>query len=200
VFVAIVVVDSIGVVAKKMQSTTPATAPVPLPNATKSPPVMNGDTMPPDEKKESPSSDGYLVEQPPMHPGMPIMNGNMPPQQVYVNTVMGHQHHAMMALENQFHSLGMAEGHDGSHLDMEGDDNDGGEGGEDDPVKLFVGQVRNVQMMIVLVERNETMDNSHQSIKCHCSGQPRVESFHANGAALLVIRMNFSLLPLFLIS
>jgi hypothetical protein len=133
-----------------MQSTTPTTEPVPAANATKAPPVMNGDTLPPDEKKECPSSDGYLIEQPPMHPGMPSMNGNMPPQQVYVNnTAMGnHHHHAMMGLENQFHSLGMTEGmsvgHDGSHYDMEGGEHDGEEGGgEEDPVKLFVGQVRN---------------------------------------------------------
>jgi hypothetical protein len=135
-----------------MQSPTPTTEPVSPPNAAKAPPVMNGDTMPPDEKKESPSSDGYLVEQPPMHPGMPTMNGNinMPPQQVYVNTAMGnHHHHAMRGLENQFHSLGMAEGgmsvgHDGSHYDMDGEEHDGEEGGgEDDPIKLFVGQVRN---------------------------------------------------------
>jgi hypothetical protein len=148
-----------------MQSTAPTTAPVPPTNATKVTPVMNDDTMPPDEKKECPSSDGYLVEQPPMHPEMPTMNGNMPPQQVYVNNDMGNHHHlAMLALENhQFHSLSITEGHDGSHLDMEGEDHDGEEGGEDEPVKLFVGQVRNMQIRIALVLRNETMDKSHRS-------------------------------------
>jgi hypothetical protein len=151
-----------------MQSTTPTTttSPVPPPNdniATKAAPVMNNnnennDNMPPDEKKESPSSDGYLVDQqPPMHPAgipMPItMNGNsnnLPPQQVYVN---GNHHNAMMnGLENQFHSLGMTEGHaeDSHTLDLEEEDNDGEEGGgEDDPVKLFVGQVRNRRMMMI---------------------------------------------------
>jgi hypothetical protein len=101
---------------------------------------MNGDTMPPavDEKKECPSADGYLQQEAPMHPVPPVvMNGGMPPQQVYVNTAM--VHHGMVGLETQFHALGMNEGQD----DMLHDGEDGEEGnGEDEPVKLFVGQVR----------------------------------------------------------
>jgi hypothetical protein len=104
---------------------------------------MNGDTMPAlvvDEKKESPSADGYLQHESPMHQVTPVpMNGGMPPQQVYVNNAMAH--HAMGGLEAQFQSLGMNEVQDDGHY-HEGDE-DGMEGNEEDePVKLFVGQVR----------------------------------------------------------
>jgi hypothetical protein len=126
-----------------MQSAVP-TIPTDPPPASKQPPQqMNGDTMPPavDEKKECPSADGYLQHEAPMHPVPPVvMNGGMPPQQVYVNTAM--MHHGMVGLETQFQALGMNEGQDGMLHDCEGDE--GGEegNGEDEPVKLFVGQVR----------------------------------------------------------
>ena len=100
--------------------------------------------MPPavDEKKESPSADGYIQNEPPIHTVPPVqMNGGMPPQQVYVNTSMVHPH-GMVGLETQFQTLGMNEVQDGVHHGGEGDEH-GQEGhGEDEPVKLFVGQVR----------------------------------------------------------
>lgn len=110
---------------------------------------MNGEAMPTpppavDEKKDSPSADGYMHESQ-MHPVAAVaMNGGMPPQQVYVNTSMGH-HHGIPALEQQFQSLGMNEAQDVGHHDGEGPDNDE-EDTEDDPVKLFVGQVRTAIM------------------------------------------------------
>ena len=126
-----------------MQSTTPTTAPSPQPQAAKpQPPTMNGDAMPTpppavDEKKESPSADGYIHE-PQMHPVTAVaINGGMPPQQVYVNTAMGH----LPALEQQFQSLGLNESPDVGQHTAEGPDNDE-EDNEADPVKLFVGQVR----------------------------------------------------------
>jgi hypothetical protein len=127
-----------------MQSTT---APVPTPSAppAKQPPQqMNGEAMqyqPVDEKKESPSADGYIQHEAPMHPVPPVvMNGGMPPQQVYVNNAMAHHH--MAGLETQFQSLGMSEVQDVSHHDGEGDDTGEDGNDEDEPVKLFVGQVR----------------------------------------------------------
>ena len=125
-------------------STTSAPAQVvaPKPPPPVVPSQMNGDAMPPavDEKKESPSADGYLPETQQMHPDAAVtMNGGMPPQQVYVNT--GMVRHGMPGLETQFQSLGMNDVPDVSHHDGEGTENDE-EGNEDDPVKLFVGQVR----------------------------------------------------------
>ena len=72
------------------------------------------------------------------------MNPVMPPQQVYVNTGM-HPSNGMDGLENQFQALGM-NGPPEHLYDMEDDageptDNDEEES-EEDPVKLFVGQVR----------------------------------------------------------
>ena len=96
--------------------------------------------MPPavDEKKESPSADGYLQHEGQVHTLPPVpMNGGMPPQQVYVNSVM--VNHGMSGLETQFHALGMNEAQDASHHDGDGDEATGL--GEEEPVKLFVGQV-----------------------------------------------------------
>jgi hypothetical protein len=117
-----------------------ATAPV---SASSSPPTtqptqqLKESEVPPavDEKKESPSDDGYTNEAQ-MHQMPPIpVNGGMPPQQVYVNTAM--VHHGVPALEAQFHSLGMNEVQGVGHHEAEGEEND-----EDQAVKLFVGQVR----------------------------------------------------------
>ena len=115
------------------------------------PPQIDGDSMPPDEKKESPSADGYIPQEGQMHSVPAVaMNGGMPPQQVYVNTAMGH--HGMTGLETQFHALGMNEGHDLEDGDIEdGMDNDD-EDGEEDPVKLFVGQVRLSQVVVTMGE------------------------------------------------
>jgi len=123
------------------------------------PPTANGELP----HEEDPAADSYVHDAssqvpPKMHTHM---NGSMPPQQVYVETNMGPPN-GVAGLENQFQSLGiqsenggMVNGHDNNHhpgntattadgenteLD-EGDDIEGGEG-EDDPLKLFVGQVR----------------------------------------------------------
>jgi hypothetical protein len=126
-----------------MQSAAPVATVTSAPPVKQPPQQMNGEAMPPavDEKKESPSADGYIQHEPPMQPVPPVaMNGGMPPQQVYVNTAMAH--HDMVGLESQFQSLGMHEVQDVSHHDGE-EDEEGAEGNTDeDPVKLFVGQVR----------------------------------------------------------
>jgi len=123
-----------------MQAAAPATPSGP-PQANPTTQQMKGEAVPPtvDEKKESPSADGYLQHEVPMHPVPPVpMNGGLPPQQVYVNTAM--VHHGMPALETQFQALGMNEAQDVHH---DGDGDGGGEPGNAgvEPVKLFVGQV-----------------------------------------------------------
>jgi hypothetical protein len=67
-------------------------------------------------------------------------NNNMPPQQVYVNS------DAIAGLEHQFMSLGMNSGGENGEVHQESNnttssDNDGEQNSEDEPVKLFVGQV-----------------------------------------------------------
>lgn len=100
--------------------------------------MKGNDTPAVDEKKESPSADGYVNNEAPINPIPPVgVNGGMPPQQVYVNNAM--VHHGMPALESQFHALAMNEGPTVGHHDTEGN---GRELDEDQPVKLFVGQVR----------------------------------------------------------
>lgn len=77
----------------------------------------------------------------------PNMNGNMPPQQVYVHPGMGHP--GMTGLESQFQALGFRQEEASStepsstQTNPNADDEDDHEGddGEDDPLKLFVGQV-----------------------------------------------------------
>jgi hypothetical protein len=65
---------------------------------------------------------------------------NMPPQQVYVNS------DAIAGLEHQFMSLGMNSGGENgevqeSNTNTASSDNDGEQNSDDEPVKLFVGQV-----------------------------------------------------------
>jgi hypothetical protein len=76
-----------------------------------------------------------------------VSGQSMPPLQVYVNAGM-HNANGMAGLESQFQSLGMNGPSDHDHLyDLEDDDagepidNDEDEC-EEEPVKLFVGQVR----------------------------------------------------------
>eukprot|EP00339_Tiarina_fusa_P022428 CAMPEP_0117031000 /NCGR_PEP_ID=MMETSP0472-20121206/22330_1 /TAXON_ID=693140 ORGANISM="Tiarina fusus, Strain LIS" /NCGR_SAMPLE_ID=MMETSP0472 /ASSEMBLY_ACC=CAM_ASM_000603 /LENGTH=357 /DNA_ID=CAMNT_0004739231 /DNA_START=141 /DNA_END=1210 /DNA_ORIENTATION=- len=123
-----------------------AAAPAPPPSApqVKQPPQqMKGEAMqhqPVDEKKESPSADGYIQHEAPMHTAPTVvMASGMPPQQVYVTTAVAHHH--MAGLETQFQSLGMHEVQDVSHHDGEGDGTGEDGNDEDEPVKLFVGQV-----------------------------------------------------------
>lgn len=120
-----------------------ATAPVPTPNSEPATQPMKASEMQPsvDEKKDSPSADGYVNnEMAPMQPMPPMpVNGGMPPQQVYVNTAMGY--HGMAALENQFHSLGMNDMHSAAGP-PESSEGDGEDYNGERPVKLFVGQVR----------------------------------------------------------
>jgi hypothetical protein len=85
----------------------------------------------------------------------PAMNGSSlpPPRQVYVSEVVGGMGHpGMAAIEHQFQSLGLQQEHimGADHpdaTDEHGEDLDGeeleGEDNEEDPVKLFVGQVSN---------------------------------------------------------
>jgi len=74
-------------------------------------------------------------------------NGSMPPQQVYVDTSNPNMAPGNIpGLEHQFHSLSFQPGGDGLMVDGGSDnpediDDQGGDG-EDDPLKLFVGQVR----------------------------------------------------------
>ena len=126
----------------------PSTAPSPPemkhPEPATQPPMKNVETTTiqqhvVDEKKESPSAEGYIPHEDPMN-STSVTNGGMPPQQVYVNTAMSHHHH-MGDLDTQFQALGM---NDVSHQDgVDEEDGTGVEGNdEDEPVKLFVGQVR----------------------------------------------------------
>lgn len=103
--------------------------------------MTNGEAMPQplDEKKESPSADGYIPHEVPMH-GIPTIMNGMPPSQVYVDTTIGY--HPMAAMESQFHALGMSDAHDSTNLeDSEGNDATGEGSNDEDPVKLFIGQV-----------------------------------------------------------
>lgn len=78
---------------------------------------------------------------------LPVMNGGLPPQQVYVDTAGGMVHPGMAGLESQFQALGFRQEEasstepSSSQTNPTGEDDDDNEG-EDDPVKLFVGQVR----------------------------------------------------------
>ena len=108
------------------------------------PATMSSDSIPQpvDEKKESPSADGYMQHEAPMHAVPPMMNG-MPPQQVYVNTAM--VHHGMMGLEAQFHGLGMNETQEVSNRDdSDGNDHTGEGSNDEEPIKLFIGQVSRI--------------------------------------------------------
>lgn len=105
--------------------------------------IMNGEAMPQpvDEKKESPSADGYIPHEIPIHgQGIPPMMNGMPPSQVYVDTTMGYR--GMNVIESQFQVLGISDAHDTNNFeDSEGNDATGEGSNEDDPVKLFIGQV-----------------------------------------------------------
>jgi hypothetical protein len=101
----------------------------------------NGEHQPHDE---DPAADSFVHDAstqvtPQMH-----MNGTLPPQQVYVESMGPNK---IAGLETQFQTLGI-HGEDGNTHDnrqddddVEDEDDEGGEG-EDDPLKLFVGQVR----------------------------------------------------------
>ena len=101
--------------------------------------------------EDDPAADNNFVHDastqvpPQMHTSV---NGGMPPQQVYVENMTPSN---VGNLEAQFQTLGI-QGDDGvtkvhNHQSSEGDTehdelNDEGVEGEDDPLKLFVGQVR----------------------------------------------------------
>lgn len=80
------------------------------------------------------------------------MNGSLPPQQVYVNPAIGMGHPGMTGLETQFQAIGFRQEEatastEPSSTQTNPNENDGDDEGdeaeeEDDPVKLFVGQVR----------------------------------------------------------
>ena len=124
-----------------------------------------------DEKKESPSADGYIPHESPMHSDPnAVMNGHggMPPQQVYVNTAMAHHHH-MADLDAQFQSLGMNGMHDLSNRDGEDDDVEGEGNDEDEPVKLFIGQVRKIfsrNSMLSAINATHTCRDVYCALRC----------------------------------
>lgn len=116
------------------------------------PPTANGELS----HEEDPAADNFVHDAstqvpPQMHTNM---NGGMPPQQVYVENNIGQPPNTMAGLETQFQTLGMQQqdegasnDHDNNHSPPEGsvehdEGNDEGGEGEDDPLKLFVGQVR----------------------------------------------------------
>ena len=112
-----------------------------VPPATKENGAMNGDSMPHqpvDEKKESPSADGYIASEVPSMHGVPQMMNGMPPSQVYVD--MGY--HGIGGFETQFQALAVHDVHDSSnHESSEGNDASGEGSNEEGTVKLFIGQV-----------------------------------------------------------
>ena len=76
-------------------------------------------------------------------PQMHHSNSNMPPQQVYVSSG------EVTGLESQFQNMGIQQGVGAMnghhhHAEGEGEGNEEGEEGDDDPLKLFVGQVSDV--------------------------------------------------------
>jgi hypothetical protein len=115
--------------------------------------------------------------EPQMHHAMNGDSNRMPPQQVYVNgDIEGHSSSHMMmgpdmtGLETQFQSLGFqpeagGKPHNAGESDTAEEDNDETET-EEDPVKLFVGQVRNIySATISLVEVEFILD----FVFGHCS-------------------------------
>jgi hypothetical protein len=109
------------------------------------PPTGNGDPRDEDPAADSFVHDATSQVPPQMHSNM---NGGMPPQQVYVDN-MGQPNVA--GLDTQFQALGIqpeeginGQGHEHDpEEDIEDEGNDEGGDGEDDPLKLFVGQVSN---------------------------------------------------------
>lgn len=76
-----------------------------------------------------------------------ILPNGMPPQQVYVNPAS--QQNNMTGLEDQLRNMGMVdpvepqqEVNDGQDADLEDDGDNDEETNDEDPLKLFVGQVR----------------------------------------------------------
>ena len=138
-----------------MQSST---SPVPTPPSEPATQSIKADEVQTvDEKKESPSADGYANGEgvTPMQPMPPMpVNGGMPPQQVYINTAMGYP--PMAALESQFHTMTMNDIHHSAPPSEAGDKEQDG----DQPVKLFVGQVRTFVSMCLIGESCEVYDTS----------------------------------------
>lgn len=112
---------------------------------------------PPQSQQQQQQQGGGAPNAAQMHTNM---NGNMPPQQVYVDNMHGGNPQGstttnnsnVAALESQFQALGMPSGEgmvNGGSVDVtkptaEGVDPEeeiDGTDGEDDPLKLFVGQV-----------------------------------------------------------
>lgn len=133
--------------------------------------IMNGEAMPQpvDEKKESPSADGYIPHEIPIHgQGIPPMMNGMPPSQVYVDTTMGYR--GMNVIESQFQVMGISDAHDTNNFeDSEGNDATGEGSNEDDPVKLFIGQVSkicspNVGCSDSLLLFSSSMKNQHRPV------------------------------------
>ena len=89
-----------------------------------------------DEKKESPSADGFHSHEIPADQiNGPSVEG-MPPQQVYVNTTMVQG--GLVGLDGQFQSLGINENRSSGEVLGDGVDT---RSDLEAPLKLFVGQV-----------------------------------------------------------
>lgn len=106
-------------------------------------PISNGSHVVPqsletDAKYQQQENNNVLPPQP--------MNGTMPPQQVYVNAPIDTgPHQDVGSLEAQFQSLGVnapADGQGEGVNDEAGEGDNDGEENDEEPVKLFVGQVR----------------------------------------------------------
>jgi hypothetical protein len=121
--------------------------------------IKEGSTQPTSvDEEQAPSYPHHEHPQPGQVPMMHnVMNGSAPPAHVYVSDPLvgqQQQHHDMMGqLEAQFSQFDMqahqahmdqlgSSGHN-SNSDINNAEDHDGEETEDDPVKLFVGQVRN---------------------------------------------------------
>ena len=108
------------------------------------PKMSNGDHGGGQEEAERAFVDGD--EPQPVIPAEVITNGgnHLPPQQVYVTAPTEAMQNGIAGLESQLMGLHMSPGISGEAAHNEdGDDNDELEDDEIEPVKLFVGQVRN---------------------------------------------------------
>ena len=91
-----------------------------------------------DEKKEGSASDNYKADETQDNSMEPMAsNGVVAPEQVFSDTPVVHQ--ATSNLENQFQSMELNEIPNTVHHEKEGHI---GENDDEQPVKLFVGQVR----------------------------------------------------------
>lgn len=92
-----------------------------------------------DEKKEGSSGENFKTSEGQAHAMATATSNGVSPNQVFSGSSMVHQ--GMPALENQFQSMGMNEVPGIVHDEKE---EHSGENDDEQPIKLFVGQVRNL--------------------------------------------------------